>query len=146
MKKLTLILDETNWLEATWVEETITINEVEGEEVESKETSILWCESYSGHKEHITMLRNKALEFGTSLDEYEDLITECESKFIYPTDEELQAEEIAMKVQEYKNYLASTDYKMIVDYFATLSKDEQDALIKERAEKREFVRLNEGAK
>ena len=131
MKKLNLILDQqTNWLEATWIEDESTI----------------WCESYSGHKEHISMLRNKALEFETSLDEYEDLIAECESKFIYPTGEELQAEEIAMKVQECKSYLASTDYKMTIDYFTSLSKDEQDTLIKERAEKREFVRLNEGAK
>ena len=142
MKKLTLILDQTNWLEATWIEEIVTINEVEGEKVESKETTQLWCESYSGHKEHIAMLKSKALEFGTSLDKYEDLIAECESKFIYPTDEELQAEEIAMKVQECKSYLALTDYKMTVDYFATLTVDMQNELTIKRAEAREYVRAN----
>ena len=126
MKKLTLILDQTNWLEATWVEDDKQLH----------------CESFSGHKEHITMLRNKALEFETSLDEYESLIAECESKFIYPTDEELQAEEIAMKVQECKSYLALTDYKMTVDYFATLTVDMQNELTTKRAEAREYVRAN----
>ena len=139
MKKLALILDETNWLEATWTEEIIT--QVEGEE-DKVETTQVHCESYSGHPEHISMLRAKALEFGTSLDEYEELIAECESKFIAPTEEEIQAEEIAMKVQEYKSYLASTDYKMTIDYFATLTVDMQNELTTKRAEAREYVRAN----
>ena len=121
---------EDNWLEATWLEDETQIH----------------CESFSGHKEHITMLRTKATEFETELDEYEDLIAECENNFIAPTEEEIQAEITVNLVQEAKNYLASTDYKMTIDYFATLSKEEQDSLVKERAEKREFVRLNEGAK
>lgn len=44
------------------------------------------------------------------------------------------------KVQEAKTYLQSTDYKMTVDYFGTLSKEEQDELIAKRAEAREIVR------
>lgn len=143
MKKLNLILDQTNWLEATWVEEIIT--QVEGEE-DKVETTQLWCESYSGHLEHISMLRAKALEFETSLDEYEELIAECESKFIAPTEEEIQAEIIKNQVAEAKNYLASTDYKMTIDYFATLTELEQNELIAKRAEAREFVRLNTGVK
>lgn len=139
MKKLTLILDQTNWLEATWVEEIVT--QVEGEE-DKVETIQLWCESFSGHPEHIAMLRAKASEFGTSLDEYEELIAECESKFVAPTEEEIQAEIIANLVQEAKNYLASTDYKMTVDYFSTLSEVEQNELIAKRAEAREFIRGN----
>ena len=142
MKKLNLILDNTNWLEATWIEEIITINEVEGEKVESKETIQLWCESFSGHKEHIAMLRAKALEFETSLEDYEDLIAECEKNFIYPTEEEIQAEITANLVQEAKNYLASTDYKMTIDYFATLSEVEQNEVIAKRAEARAFIRGN----
>lgn len=154
MKKLTLILDSTNWLEATWSEEITTQVEVEKEtEVEGEivketiledkvETTPIHCESYSGHPEHISMLRAKALEFETSLEDYEDLIAECEKNFIAPTEEEIQAEITLHLVNEAKNYLAQTDYKMTVDYFASLSKDEQDALIKERAEKREFVRAN----
>ena len=142
MKKLNLILDNTNWLEATWVEEFITINEVEGEKVESKEVNQLWCESYSGHPEHISMLRAKALEFETSLEDYEDLIAECEKNFIAPSEDEIQAEITLHLVNEAKNYLASTDYKMTVDYFATLDKVTQDELIAERQKAREFIRAN----
>lgn len=72
----------------------------------------------------------------------EDRKAEGESQFVHPSEEEVQAEITANLVQEAKNYLASTDYKMTIDYFATLSKEEQDALIKERALKREFVRSN----
>ena len=130
MKKLTLILDETNWLEATWTESIET------------ESSVIYCESYSGHPEHISMLRAKALEFETSLDEYEDLIAECEKNFIAPTEDEIQAEITLHLVNEAKNYLASTDYKMTVDYFATLDKVTQDELVAERQKAREFIRAN----
>lgn len=140
--KLNIIL-ENNWLEATWLEEIVTQVE-DGDDI--VETTQVWCESYSGHPEHIAMLRAKALEFETSLEDYEDLIAECEKNFVAPTEEEIKAEITVNLVQEAKNYLASTDYKMTIDYFATLSKEEQDSLVKERAEKREFVRLNEGAK
>lgn len=154
MKKLTLILDGTNWLEATWTEEITTQvpvekeTEIEGEIVKETvledkvETTQIWCESYSGHREHIAMLRAKALEFETTLEEYEELIAECESKFIYPSDEELAAEITANLVAEAKNYLASTDYKMTIDYFATLTEVEQNELTAKRAEAREFVRSN----
>ena len=142
MKKLTLILDQTNWLEATWIEEVTTINEVEGEKVESKEVNQLWCESYSGHPEHISMLRAKALEFETSLEDYEDLIAECEKNFIAPSEDEIQAEITLHLVNEAKNYLASTDYKMTVDYFASLDKVTQDELVAERQKAREFIRAN----
>ena len=107
MKKLTLILDQTNWLEATWVEEVIT--QVEGEE-DRVETTQVWCESYSGHTEHIAMLRAKASEFGTELGEYEELIAECENKFVYPSDEEVAAELAAHTKAEALAYLASTDW------------------------------------
>lgn len=107
MKKLTLTLDQTNWLEATWVEEIVT--QVEGEE-DRVETAQLWCESYSGHPEHIAMLRAKAAEFGTELDEYKELIAECESKFVHPSDEEVAAELAAHTKAEALAYLASTDW------------------------------------
>ena len=111
MKKLTLILDQTNWLEATWVEEIVT--QVEGEE-DKVETTQVHCESFSGHREHIAMLRAKASEFGTELGEYEELIAECESKFIYPSDEELAKYELDNKIQEAESYLANTDW--VKDY------------------------------
>lgn len=101
MKKLNLILDDKNWLEATWAELT---------EIES---SIIHCESFSGHKEHISMLRAKAKEFNTSLKEYEPLIKECQDNFIYPSDEEIKQQEQANLNQESLNSLSSTDWKVI---------------------------------
>ena len=89
------VLDETNWLEATWVNES-------DEQV--------YCESYSGHPEHIQMLRDKAIELGTSLDEYENLIAKVQSEFKMPSAEELNAYEQEQKVMECTTYLASTDW------------------------------------
>ena len=136
MKKLTLTLDQTNWLEATWVEEITT--QVEGEE-DRVETTQVHCESFSGHPEHIKMLRAKATEFGTSLDEYEAVIAECESKFVYPSDEELLAYENANKVAEAKVYLTSTDFYMTVDKYASLTPERQVELTTKRAEARELI-------
>ena len=63
------------------------------------------------------------------------------------TAEELEAErvanELAKQVQEKKKYLAETDFKMTVDYFATLIEEEQVELTSLRAEAREFIRANE---
>ena len=136
MKKLTLILDETNWLEATWVDEVVT--QVEGEK-DRVETTHVWCESYSGHPEHIAMLRAKATEFGTELGEYEAVIAECESKFIYPTDEEIAKEEAINKIAEAKAYLASTDFYMTVDKYTELDEARKVELTTKRAEARELI-------
>ena len=136
MKKLILTLDQTNWLEATWVEEIIT--QVEGEE-DRVETTQVWCESYSGHPEHIAMLRAKALELGTNLDEYEAVIAECESKFIYPTDEEIAKEEVINKIAESKAYLSSTDFYMTVDKYTELDEARKVELTTKRAEARELI-------
>lgn len=62
------------------------------------------------------------------------------------TEEELQITSIHKQIQEAKAYLASTDYKMTVDYFATLTEAEQVQLTQLRAETREFIRTNEGDK
>ncbi len=60
-------------------------------------------------------------------------------EYIYtPTEQELTAQ----KVIEAKQYLSSTDYKMTVDYFATLTDEQQNVLMLKRVEAREFVRLN----
>ena len=123
--KLNIKLDN-NWLEATWIENETQIH----------------CESFSGHKGHIAKLRAKAKEFNTPLDEFEDLIKQCQDSFIYPTDEEIAKEQLEHKINEAKAYLLLTDYKMTVDYFATLSKDIQDELILKRNEAREFIRAN----
>jgi hypothetical protein len=55
------------------------------------------------------------------------------------TEEELAQQELNKKVQEAKDYLASTDFKMTVDYYATLTKKEQTELTKKRAEARSLL-------
>ena len=67
---------ENNWLEATWVENDKQIH----------------CESFSGHVEHIALLRVKSQEFNTSLREFEPLIKQCQDNFVYPTTEEINKE------------------------------------------------------
>lgn len=59
------------------------------------------------------------------------------------TAEEIIEQELQTKIQEAKAYLASTDYKMTVDYFATLTEAEQVQLTQLRAEARTFIRANE---
>ena len=85
---------ENNWIEAAWKEEDKQIH----------------CESFSGHTEHIAMLEAKAKEFNTSLAEYQELIDTCKTNFIYPTEEELNKENLATKVQEANQYLKDTDW------------------------------------
>ena len=151
MIKLTIIKTNPDWLEASWVDEVVTTTLVENivndeiveETVHNTETTILHSESFSGHKEHIRMLLDKCAEFGTELtNEDEAIIKEISEAFIYPDEDEIQAEAIQHQVNEYKSYLSLTDYKMTVDYFATLSKEVQDDLTTKRAEAREFVRAN----
>ena len=56
------------------------------------------------------MLEAKALEFGTSLDEYAELITQAKEAFVLPTEDELLAYELDQKIQEANGYLAQTDW------------------------------------
>ena len=123
IKIKSFILDETNWLEVTWVNES---------------DEQIHCESFSGHPEHIAMLRAKALEFGTELNE--ELIAECVANFKHPTEEELAEQELEAKIAEAKAYLASTDFKMTVDYFATLDEQAQAELTYNRAKARTFLK------
>ena len=117
---ITLELKLTNdWLEATWSEEDKQVH----------------CESFSGHPEHIAMLRVKAKEYATKLDEA--MIKECIANFKMPTAEEIALELLRTKIAEARAYLASTDFKMTSDY------DEDVTEIKaKRAEAREFIRSN----
>lgn len=113
---------EKDWLEATWTKEVTTINDIEKEtevdgelikeivQEESVASEQLHCESFSGHPEHIAMLEAKALEFGTSLDEYAELINQAKEAFVMPTAEELLAYELDQKIQEASSYLAQTDW------------------------------------
>ena len=126
------------YVRATCTSEEISINEETQEETVTK--TQVHCESFSGHREHIAMLRAKALEFGTELDEA--LISECIANFKYPTEEELAQQELEVKIAEAKTYLASTDFKMTVDYYATLTPEQQEELIAIRAEARAFIGAN----
>ena len=56
------------------------------------------------------------------------------------TEEELAQQELDTQIQEAKTYLASTDFKMTVDYYATLTTLKQDALVLARAEARNFLK------
>ena len=94
MIEIKSVIDYNGWLEVTWAE---------GDEQ-------VFCGSYSGHPEHIQMLRDKAVTLGTSLDEYEDLITKVQSEFKMPSVEELNAYEQEQKVMECTAYLAATDW------------------------------------
>lgn len=126
IKIKSFILDETNWLEVTWVNES---------------DEQIHCESFSGHREHIAMLRAKALEFGTELDEA--LISECVANFKYPTEAEIALETLRAKVAEAKQFLNATQFKFGDDY------DQKDTpewleLKAKRQELREFIRANNG--
>lgn len=69
-----------------------------------------------------------------------------EIQALHEANEEEYKESLEYKINEAKLYLLSTDYKMTVDYFATLSKEQQDDLISKRSLSREFIRNTEGAK
>jgi hypothetical protein len=49
------------------------------------------------------------------------------------------------KILEAKAYLEATDFKMTVDYYATLAEVEQLELTTKRQEAREYIRMNEVA-
>ena len=99
--KLNITIDK-DWLEATWTKEVTTINEVEKEvevdgelvkeivKEESVTTEQLHCESFSGHPEHISMLRDRCLLYGVKLSiDDEKLIEEAMNNFTMPSQEEL---------------------------------------------------------
>ena len=121
------ILDETNWLEVTWVNEN-------DEQVH--------CESYSGHPEHIAMLRAKALEFCTELDEA--LIKECIANFKMPTESELLIEANKAKVQEARAYLISTAWYIERLNDPSSGKAVPQEVLDKRAEARVLINELEG--
>jgi len=112
------------WLEATWYTE------------ENEAKTQVHCESFSGHTEHIAMLKSKALECGTELDEA--IVKELSDSYEAPTQAEIDEEAKKAKLQEAYAYLASTDFKMTLDY----DKDTTEIKVL-RAEAREFIRAND---
>lgn len=63
--------------------------------------------------------------------------------FDFRTKEEIEVQNLQQKIDEAKAYLASTDYKMTIDYFETMTSEQQEEITRLRAEAREFVRANE---
>lgn len=98
-----IILDQTNWLEVTWVKvETITLPQevVDGvadmvlrtQEVET----IIHCESFGDSDEYQELLRQRLQEFEVeSTEELENTLQEQVSKRYIPTEEELEAKRLA---------------------------------------------------
>lgn len=68
-------------------------------------------------------------------------ITTSERQFF--NNEELQKMEIQEQIQKAKVYLLSSDYKMTVDYFISMTEEEQREITEKRAEARNFIRENE---
>lgn len=98
-----IILDQTNWLEVTWVNvETITLPQevVDGvanmvlktQEVET----IIHCESFGDSDEYQELLRQRCVELGTEVtEELEDKLKEQVAKRHIPTEEEVEAKRLA---------------------------------------------------
>ena len=91
--KLNITTDK-DWLEATWIKEVTTINEVEKDDELVQEESVITeqihCESFSGHPEHISMLRDRCTLYGVKLSiDDEKLIEEAMNNFTMPSQEEL---------------------------------------------------------
>lgn len=98
-----LILDQTNWLEVTWVKvEIITLPQgvVDGvadmvlrtQEVET----IIHCESFGDSDEYQELLKQRCIEFGTEItEELNNKLKEQVAKRHIPTAEELEAKRLA---------------------------------------------------
>lgn len=56
------------------------------------------------------------------------------------TEAELAQQALDKQIAEAKAYLASTDFKMTVDYYATLTPEQQEELTTKRSEARTFLK------
>lgn len=125
-------LDETNWLEITIINE---------------DDEIIHCESFGDSDEYQALVMQRCSEFGVELSEDNlSLIEEQKAKRKVLTKEEIAEinrlaaiNELKNKIQEAKTYLASTDFYMTVDKYATLTADKQLELTTKRAEARELI-------
>ena len=81
MKKLTLILDQTNWLEVS---------------IENEEGVIIHCEFFGDSNEYQELLRQRLVEFEVeATQELEDVLAEQVTKRHIPTEEEIEAKRLA---------------------------------------------------
>lgn len=85
-----LTVDGSGWLEATWVNRT-QLHDTEVQATEDTPAHILpgdiietqvWCQSY--HPTQIQMLRDKATEYETPLDEYEQMLADWVASYVPP--------------------------------------------------------------
>ena len=155
--KLNITIDK-DWLEATWTKEVTTINEVEkeveidGELVkeivreESVITEQLHCESFSGHPEHISMLRDRCLLYGVKLSiDDEKLIEEAMNNFTMPSQEELDKINLDNLKVELKSAKKIALDNIVVDVDGKLFDGNETARlnIMSAIQASELVRLNE---
>ena len=73
-------------------------------------------------------------------EEYKQWLAEGNTPEPEFTEEELAQQELEVKIAEAKTYLASTDFKMTVDYYATLTPEQQEELTMMRAAARDFLK------
>ena len=70
-----------------------------------------------------------------------EIIVKIDEVFATPLTEEEQAKvELEAKIAEAKTYLASTDFKMTVDYYSTMTPEQQEELTTKRSEARAFLK------
>lgn len=125
-------LDQTNWLEVTFIDEN------------DKE---IHCESFGDSDEYQVLVLQRCNELNVVVTkELETILLEQKNKRKVFTPEELA--EIAKldkisannsSIQEAKNYLTSTDFYMTVDKYASLTTERQVELTTKRAEARELI-------
>mgnify|MGYP003586195045 FL=1 len=155
--KLNITIDK-DWLEATWAKEVTTINEVEKEvevdgefikeivKEESVTTEQLHCESFSGHPEHISMLRDRCTLYGVKLSiDDEKLIEEAMNNFTMPSQEELDKINLDnLKVELKSAKLIALD-NIVVDVDGKLFDGNETARlnIMSAIQASELIRLNE---
>ena len=96
----------------------------------------------------ISKITNRQIAMSGDIYVYLDDISPISDEVLVEAETELimlkQKQELKEKILEAKAYLASTDFKMTIDYYATLTEAEQIELTTLRAEAREFIRVNEG--
>lgn len=109
---LTLKLDPTNWLEATWFEQTFAsdtiitakeavldeegneVSPAEPERVEPGQVTKTQVKCVSYHPTQIDMLRSDAAELGTDLTEHEDMLADWVASYVPPPPEPVQVPQV----------------------------------------------------
>ena len=155
--KLNITIDK-DWLEATWTKEVTTINgvekevEVDGEltkeivQEESVITEQIHCESFSGHPEHISMLRDRCTLYGVKLSiDDEKLIEEAMNNFTMPSQEELDKINLDNLKVELKSAKKIALDNIVVDVDGKLFDGNETARlnIMSAIQASELIRLNE---